>query len=187
MAKSISEAPEQLIECHRPSPEKKTQFTFQFLQLQFQLHFPFKSHKHPFSPFCPPRSVLRCIYQFDPQNKAEGNVAADTNPVWVAASLGFAYLLLLSVLLFFCLFVYVLLFLLLFLSLCLTNTVDLPPAVAHWHWPGSPMWATTAIDGAIDDDLALSQDWECEDIMPAHNTILYCAMSTDYGTGYIVT
>lgn len=96
---------------------------------------------------------------------------------------------LLSVLLFFCLFVYVLLFLLLFLSLprCLTNTVDLPPAVAHWHWPGSPMWATMAIDGAIDDDLALSQDWECEDIMPAHNTILYCAMPTDYGTGYIVT
>lgn len=102
VAKSISEAPEQLIECHRPSPpKKKTQFAVQFLQLQFQLHFPFKSHKHLFSPFCPPRSVLRCIYQFDPQNKAEGNVAADTNPVWVAASLGFAYLLLLSVLLFF--------------------------------------------------------------------------------------
>lgn len=111
MAKSISEAPEQLIECQVENPicspvsatSVSTSFAFQA----------------PKPPMLPPRSVLRCIYQFDPQTKL------------TLTQFGSLPLALRILFCFFCLFVYVLLLLFLSLSLslsrCLTNTIDLPP------------------------------------------------------------
>lgn len=133
--------------------------------------FPFQIPQTPLLPLLPPLAVY-CVAFINsiPKTKLRA-----TSPLTLT-QFGSLLLLALRICCFF-LFCYFLSLCLCFavslsLSRCLTNTVDLPPAVAHWHWPGSPMWATMAIDGAIDDDLALSQDWECEDIMPAHNTIL---------------
>lgn len=145
-----------------------------FVQLRLQLHFPFSPAAAPNPPphtlSTPLRSRVAFI-NWMPKTKLRATHRASPLTLTQFGS---------PPLLAFCVFVacFSFCFLLLFLYFsffvfchCCYLTFRLPTGF-HWHWPVrcGPQWPSM---GLLDDDLALSQDWECKDIR--HNARTQCS------------